>query len=259
MVGLVGTELWDTQVFGLVLGKGGQLDSEHVQVGLGDLLIELLGQHVDSDGVLGGLGPELDLGKDLVGEGVAHDKGRVTHGTSQVDKTAFSKEDHTTTALEGVTVNLGLDSVALDRVLLKPGGIDLAVKMADVADNGIVQHLLEVTSFDDVLAASGGNKNTGFRAGFIHGGDLITLHSSLQGVDGVDLCHHDSGTESPEGLCASFSNISVSGDDGDSSGQHDVGGTFDAVDERLAAAVEVIELALSDGIVYVNGGDLEFS
>ena len=49
----------------------------------------LLGQYVHIDFVLFGFGPQLNLGKDLVGEGVAHDKAGVTHGTTQVNQTTF--------------------------------------------------------------------------------------------------------------------------------------------------------------------------
>ena len=41
------------------------------------------------------------------------------------------------------------------------------------------------------------------------------------------------------------------------SGQHDVGGSLDSVDERLAAAVEVVELGLGDRVVDVDGWNLE--
>ena len=42
-------------------------------------------------------------------------------------------------------------------------------------------------------------------------------------------------------------------------GQHDVGGALESVDEGLAAAVQVVELGLGHGVVDVDGGDLEES
>lgn len=82
MVGLVGAIDGDVQVTGLGLGQGGQLDIEGGQVGTGDLLVELLGEHVDTERELLGGGPEGDLGEDLVGEGAGHDERRVTSSTS---------------------------------------------------------------------------------------------------------------------------------------------------------------------------------
>merc|ERR1739838_728056 len=143
MIGLVWSELGQSEVLGLIFGKGGDADSQVVQMGLGDLLVQLLGQHVDTDLVLATLGPEFDLGQNLVGEGVAHDEGRMSHGASQINETAFGEEDDVLSVFEGVTVDLGLH-VILDGVGVEPGGIDLAIEMSDVADDGILQHHLEV-------------------------------------------------------------------------------------------------------------------
>lgn len=46
-----------------------------------------------------------------------------------------------------------------------------------------------------------------------------------------------------------LADVTVAGDDRDLASKHDVGGTLDAVDERLAAAVEVVELGLGDRAV----------
>lgn len=49
----------------------------------------LFWQKVDTYFVFIGICPELNLGKNLIAERVAHDKARVTHSTTQVHKTAF--------------------------------------------------------------------------------------------------------------------------------------------------------------------------
>ena len=56
-----------------------------------------------------------------------------------------------------------------------------------------------------------------------------------------------------------LAHITEAGDHGDLAGQHDIGGTLDAIDEGLAAAVQVVELGLRDGVVDVDGGDLELA
>ena len=61
---------------------------------------------MDAKLVLLGIGPELHLSEDLVGETVAHDEARVTGGTAEVDQTALSKHNQVATILELVTVNL---------------------------------------------------------------------------------------------------------------------------------------------------------
>ena len=39
------------------------------------------------------IAPQFNLSQDLVGERVAHDERRMSVGTSQVDKSAFSQDD----------------------------------------------------------------------------------------------------------------------------------------------------------------------
>ena len=53
---------------------------------------------------------------------------------------------------------------------------------------------------------------------------------------------------------AAFADVAVTADAGDLAGDHHVGGALDAVGERFAAAVEVVELGLGDGVVDVDGG-----
>jgi hypothetical protein len=74
VVGLVRAVGGKTEVVGLDGGHLGELDVKLSQVGTRDLLVEGLGEHVDSKGVLLVLGPESDLGKDLVGERARHDE-----------------------------------------------------------------------------------------------------------------------------------------------------------------------------------------
>ena len=50
--------------------------------------------------------PQLDLSKDLVGEGVAHHEGRVTVSTAQINQSAFSQYDHVTSVIQGIPVYL---------------------------------------------------------------------------------------------------------------------------------------------------------
>jgi len=182
----------------------------------------------------------------------------MTHGASEIDQTALGEEDDVFAVFEGVAIDLGLH-VTLDGVVVQPGGVDLAVEMSDVADDGVFQHLFEMAALDDAGAARGGDKDASFLAGLVHGGDLEAFHGGLQGVDGIDFRDQDAGAESAESLSAAFAHVTVSGDDGDLAGDHDVGGALDAIDERLPAAVEVVKLGFGDGVVDVDGGDLEKS
>ncbi|GMT30686.1 hypothetical protein PFISCL1PPCAC_21983, partial [Pristionchus fissidentatus] len=261
VVGLVGSSDGNSEVLGLVGGEGGELHSEMVEVKTGDLLVEGLGENVESEGVLvlgSVLGPELNLGEDLVGEGGRHDERGVSGGASEVDKTSLSEEDHVTAVGEKVTVNLQLDDVLL-AVGVEPLDVNLAIEVSDVADDGVVGELEEVLATDDVLASGGGDDDLGLGGNLLERGNLVSLHGGLKGVDGVDLGDDDSASEGLEGGGGSLSDISVSSDDGDLSGEHNVSGALDSVGERLADSVQIVELGLGDGVVDVDGGDLQVS
>ena len=210
MIGLVWTLFGNAQVLGLLGGQLGQLDVQGVQVGPGDLLVELLGEHEDPDLVVLAVLPQLDLGEDLVAEGVGHDKAGMSHGTSKVDKTSFSQQKDVLSVLEGVSVDLGLDVGLELAVLFEPLNFDFAVKVTNVTNDSVVLHLEEVFAGQDVFAAGGGDEDVTPGDGVLDGGDLVAFHGGLESVDGVDLGDDDSASESSQRLCASLSNISIS-------------------------------------------------
>ena len=237
MVRLVRTVDRETEVVGLDGGELGELDVELRQVGSGTLLVERLREHVDTEGVRGSVGPEGDLGHDLVGERAGHDERRVTGTASQVDETTLGEQDDVSARLHGVSVDLGLDLDGLGGVLLQPGDVNLNIEVTDVADNGVLLHDLEVLADNDVSVTGGGNEDVGTGSGVLHGADLVTGHGGLEGVDGVDLGDEDSGTVRSERLGATLSDVTETGDNSDLTGQHDVGGTLDTVDKGLSASV----------------------
>ncbi|KUI61723.1 hypothetical protein VP1G_11265 [Cytospora mali] len=256
------------EVLGLDGGELGELDVAVGQVETGDLLVEDLGKDVDL--LLELLGLELDvlvgellalvleehdLAQDLVGEGAGHNEGGVAGGTAQVDQTTLSEEDDVAAAVHEEAVDLGLDVLDALGVGLEPGNVDLNVKVANVADNGVVGHLLEVPANEDVTAAGGGDKDLAKAGSLVHGDDLVASHGGLEGVDGVDLSNEDTGTHAVKGLGATLTDITETSNDSDLASNHDVGGTLDTVNERLTAAVKVVKLGLGDGVVDVDGGD----
>lgn len=255
--GLEGAVDIEAEVLGLNGGQLGELDTNLGQVGGSDLLVELLGEHVDAQGVGLNVGPESDLGQNLVGEGVGHDERRVASGAAQVNKATLGKEDDVVARGHQEAVDLGLDVDLVDGVLLQPGDVQLDVKVTNVADDGVILHDGKVLATDNVTAAGGGDKDVGLLDGILHGGDLVTLHSSLESVDGVDLGDNDTGTHTLEGSGGTLTDITVSGNDGDLTGDHDIGGALDSVNEGLTASVEVVELGLGNRVVDVDGGDLE--
>jgi hypothetical protein len=68
----------------------------------------------------------------------------VACSTAQVDEATFSKQDNVTAALHQEAVNLGLDVLDGLGIGLEPSDINLDIEVANIADNGVVGHGLEV-------------------------------------------------------------------------------------------------------------------
>src|SRR5262249_1124271 len=71
--------------------------------------------------------------------------------------------------------------------------------------------------------------------------------------DRVDFGHHHAAAGLPEARCRAFSDIAETRDHRDFSGHHHVRAAADSVDERFAAAIEIVELRLGDAVVDVDG------
>lgn len=171
-----------------------------------DLRAQTMPSQYDSpERVVGIVGPESNLSEDLVGEGARHDKRRVTVSASQVDETTISKEDDVSSAGHGISVNLRLDVDVLLCVGLEPGDVDFDIEVSNVADNGVLLHLLKVLGSDNITAAGGRDKDLTLWSGLVHGCDLVSSHSSLQRIDRVNLSDDDTGTVGSERLGALYS------------------------------------------------------
>ncbi len=103
--------------------------------------------------------------------------------------------------------------------------------------------------------AGGGDEDVALVAGVLHGHDLEALHRGLQGVDRIDLGHPDLGRQRAQGLGRALAHVAVAAHNRHLAGDHHVGGALDAVHQRFAAAVQVVELALGHRVVDVDGAE----
>lgn len=252
---LVRTLHRDADVVGLLLGELSELNTQGGKVQAGDLLVKVLGQDIHLTTlvlVVGLVGPELNLGEGLVGEGRRHHEGRMSGGATQVQQTTLGKDDDTVTIREDEAINLGLDVLASGG-LVQVVHVNLVVEVTDVTNDSVVLHLGHVGGHDDILVTSGGDEDiTSLQDGLKtnHG---EALHGSLQSADRINLSDVDDGTSGLHGLGASLSDITEAADDGALAGDHDVGGTAQTIGERVLAAVQVVELGLGHGVVDVDG------
>src|SRR5690348_12226643 len=162
----------------------------------------------------------------------------------QVDRVAFG---------EGVEVDLRLD-VGVLRRLLQAIDLDLVVEVADVAHKRVVLHALHVLQRDHVAVAGGGDVDVGLAERVFHGRDLETFHRGLQRADGVDLGDDHACAEALQRMRAALADVAVAAHHRDLARDHQIGGALDAVGQRFAAAIQVVELGFGHRIVDVDRG-----
>ena len=174
----------------------------------------------------------------LVGKAVAHDERRVTGGTAEVHQSAFSEDDYRLTAGVDVLVDraafhvVGLDHLLFNvGAIVEVGNVDFVVKVANIADDAVVFHFVEMHSTNDVCVAGCGNENVALIRDVFESCDLEAFHRGLQSVDWIDFGDDDPRTESLHRGGTSFADVSVAANYDDLAGNHDVGGSFDAVSQ----------------------------
>ena len=144
-------------------------------------------------------------------------------------------------------------------VALEAGHLDLVVEVTDVAQDRLVLHRLHVLEGDDVLVAGGGDDDVGPADGLLDGLDLEAVHQRLQRVDRVDLGDRDARALRLERLGAALADVAVAADQRGLAADQDVGAAVDAVDQRVPGAVLVVELALGDRVVDVDGRERQLT
>ena len=103
------------------------------------------------------VGEELDLRQHLVGEGRTRHKARVAGGTTEINQPSLGQHDQPLAVGKDDLVDLRLD--LLPRIVAQCVDLDLAVKMADVADDRTILHMPHMVDRDQVDVAGGGDKN----------------------------------------------------------------------------------------------------
>ncbi len=261
MIGFVWAIDGDVQVGRLVLGQSGEFDAEFVKVQPGDLLVEVLGQHMHRVVVFFEMLCELDLGDHLVGEAGAHDEAWMPGCAAEVEQSSL-REDQDARALgfEQELIELRLDVDAFDiRVLHQRLHLDFVVEVPDVAHDGLVLHPLHVIEGDDVLVAGGGDEDVGGFDHIFECQDFVSFHCCLQSTDRVDLGDDHPAALAFERLAAAFTHIAVPADHGDLAREHDIACAVESVDERVATAVDIVELGFGDRVVDIDRGEGELA
>ena len=257
MVQFVGPFHGDVDVVGLLGAELGELGADLLEVKAGHHLVEVLGQHVDLLVVLRTLGEQFDLGEHLVGEGIAHHEAGVAGTTAQVHQSALGQQQQAVATGQDDVIHLGFDVVP--GVLLQGSHIDFVVEVTDVADDRLILHLDQVLVADHLEVAGGGHEDVHILHHIVEANDAVALHGGLQGADRIDLGNHHGGAEAAQGLGRTLADVAVTEHQSLLTRHHYIGGALDAVHQRFAATIEVVELALGDGIVDVDRREGQFA
>src|SRR5580692_9280019 len=200
----------NADVVRLLLGQLAQPDPERVQVQPGYLLVQVLGQHVHAECVLVGLGEQLDLRDDLVGEAVGHDEAGVPGGVAEVQQAPLGQHDDAVPVLEGPLVHLRLDVDVPDALPLgQAGHVDLVVEVADVAHDRLVLHPAHVFGGDYVAVPGRGHEDVRGLDHVLQGRHLVAVHRRLQRADRVDLGDDDPRALAAQRLGAALADVAV--------------------------------------------------
>ena len=120
-------------------------------------------------------------------------------------------------------------------------------------------HLAHLRGADDAGVAGGSHEDVGVANHFVEGFDFVAFHSGLECANRVDFGDNHASALTAEGLGAALTHVAVAAHDCNLTSHHHVGGAVDAVDEGVAAAVEVVELGLRNGVVHVDCRELQAS
>ncbi len=174
----------------------------------------------------------------------------MTRGIAQIDQSSLAQHDQPLAVGEYHLVHLRLDVFPL--VVAQRLDLDLRVEVANVADHSAMFHRPHVVRRDDVDVAGGGDEDVADRRGIIHRGDLITLHRRLQGADRIDLGYHHAAACITQRGRRTLAHVAEAVHHRHLTGHHHIGAAADAVHQRLAAAIQVIELRLRHAVVDVD-------
>src|SRR5437899_2925885 len=202
--------------------------------------------------------PEIELRQDLIGKRIRHDKARVTCGTAKVYQTTFGQQEDLVAIWEGVFIYPSFDVGALDsfgRVQLVD--LNFVIKMSDVRHDGLVLHPLDMFEPDYIEVAGSGDVDVATTKGLFNGSHFVTFHRGLQRIDRIDLRDDDARALTTERLRTTFANITVTTNYCHFPCNHDIERTVYPVNQRMPAAIKVVELRFGDRIIHVNRRDKE--
>src|SRR5437588_106235 len=170
----------DAEIIGLLPGKFGELYANFFQVQTRDFLVELLRQAIDGRLVFLAIGPEVDLRKHLIGEGIGHNEARMTFGAAEVHQAAFGQKIDAAVTGQVVAIDLGFYVHAGNAFgIVEAVHLDLIVEVTDVTNDGLIFHLQNVFQGDDIAIAGSSDIDISLPERLFDDGDFEAFHGGL--------------------------------------------------------------------------------
>src|SRR5882724_2161308 len=113
--------------------------------------------------------------------------------------------------------------------------------MADVTNDGLVLHLENGFPRDHVAVTGATDINIDPAKRLFNCGHFETLHGCLQRVDGVDFRNNDPSAETAQTVGAALADVAIAADDGSLASDHYAERALEAVRQRFATAIEIVE------------------
>ena len=154
-------------------------------------------------------------------------------------------------------INLGFDFFPL--VFFQRRNVDFVIEVTDVTHDSLVFHRCHVVVGNDVEVACRGHENVCFVGSVIHCHHAVAFHCRLQCANWVDFCHPNLCRQSTQRLRRTFTHVAITCNHRDFARDHYVGSAFDTVNQRFAAAVQVVEFGFGYGVIDVNRWEFQLA
>src|SRR5215471_1544486 len=167
----------------------------------------------------------------------------MTGGAAEVYQPPFGEKENLVTIGERVLVHLRFDVCFLYAFgCIERIDLNLIVEMPDVRHNRLVFHPLHVFERDDIDVAAGGDVDIAAAERIFDGRHFIAFHGGLQRVDRIDLGNDHTRALATQRLGTTFAYVAIAGEDRDFAAEHHIERAIQSIDQRMPAAVKVVEL-----------------
>ena len=181
-------------------------------------------------------------------------------GATEIHQPALGQQVDAAVARQIKAVHLRFDIEARNPFgLVEAVHLNLIIEVANVANDGLIFHPEHVFQGDDVAIASASDINVGLTERLFQGRHFKAFHRRLQGVDGIDFGDNHSRAKAAQALGAAFADVAITANEGSLASNHDAQRALEAVGQGFAAAIQVVEFGLGDGVIDVDGRHQKFA